>query len=426
MTEEQLQALIDQEINDNGNGAITGPLLNSVLKSIITVIFDQVGGEAAVPDSRSIKHNAGKQLAVMLPTWEPLPGSKRVKAIAFDTASEVAGGVYIKTDGKTVFGNGAGELTTVNSGVLPDVTVVSDDFTTQPTGAAMNKAYLSVDSKNGYLKLDTGAAVDTAYFVKKDIAVTMDGNAKFDVLFALGSLTNEKATVGLSTIDADLPDVAGIKFIFDPAVDAYWHLIASDGGEITINLATLVAADTNEHLFEARVEDGKITWYIDGAEVGTTGAVNLTDTELNFGVWVESTAAESKTAVIDFYNLGGDRVDEEVVTYSAQQAVSAPLKHAGFWSQAGANAPTVSVLENSLGTIAIARTAAGTYTITKVGAFKEGKTVPLDDIWTDASGNVYTLVWTSADVMTLTTKTSAGALADDILDNRFIFIEIYQ
>ena len=102
--------------------------------------------------------------------------------------------------------------------------------------------------------------------------------------------------------------------------------------------------------------------------------------------------------------------------------------YTAFISQTGTSTPTAtSVLKDTVGSPVWARTAAGTYTLTKVGAFTSGKTVPIDDNYTDQAGNLYKLNRTSADVMTLYSYAAAdtSVLADGVLSNRYINIEIY-
>ncbi len=99
----------------------------------------------------------------------------------------------------------------------------------------------------------------------------------------------------------------------------------------------------------------------------------------------------------------------------------------GFLTQSGSNAPAFTSITNTLlGTWA--RTDVGTYTLTKTGAFVSMKTVPIDDVYTDQSGNLYKINRTSDDVITLLAYTSADieVLADGILNNRYINIEVYN
>ena len=99
----------------------------------------------------------------------------------------------------------------------------------------------------------------------------------------------------------------------------------------------------------------------------------------------------------------------------------------GFLTQTSTNAPVLTAIKDTIaGTWA--RTAIGTYTLTKTGAFTANKTVPLDDIYVDQTGNLFKINRTSADVITLLTYAAADTtvLADGVLSNRFINIEIYS
>jgi len=98
----------------------------------------------------------------------------------------------------------------------------------------------------------------------------------------------------------------------------------------------------------------------------------------------------------------------------------------GFLTQTGTNAPVFTAIKDTLlGTWA--RTAVGTYTLTKTGYFTANKTVPVDDIYLDQSGNLFKINRTSADVITLLTYAAADTtvLADAVLSNRFINIEVF-
>jgi len=93
------------------------------------------------------------------------------------------------------------------------------------------------------------------------------------------------------------------------------------------------------------------------------------------------------------------------------------------------SAPTQVVLEKEfVAPAAWARTAVGTYTLTIADAFTTGKTIPIDDVYTDQDGNLYKLDWTSEDVMTLRTYAAVDTevLADNVLNDRFINIEVYK
>jgi hypothetical protein len=99
----------------------------------------------------------------------------------------------------------------------------------------------------------------------------------------------------------------------------------------------------------------------------------------------------------------------------------------GFLTQTGTDAPVFTTIKDTLlGTWA--RTAVGTYTLTKTGAFTVDKTVPVDDVYLDQSGNLFKINRTSADAITLFTYAAADTtvLADAVLSNRFINIEVYS
>lgn len=99
----------------------------------------------------------------------------------------------------------------------------------------------------------------------------------------------------------------------------------------------------------------------------------------------------------------------------------------GFLNQTGTNTPVLTTIKDSiLGTWA--RTSVGTYTLTKTGAFTSNKTVPIDDIYYDQVGNLFKINRTSADILTLLTYAAADTtvLADGVLVNRFINIEVYN
>jgi hypothetical protein len=102
--------------------------------------------------------------------------------------------------------------------------------------------------------------------------------------------------------------------------------------------------------------------------------------------------------------------------------------YTGFITQTGTNAPTITILDDDISSPVWSYSAVGTFLLTKTGAFTVNKTVPSKiDAGYDASGNLFTLERTSADVMTLKTYAAAdtSTLANGVLVNQFINIEIY-
>lgn len=100
--------------------------------------------------------------------------------------------------------------------------------------------------------------------------------------------------------------------------------------------------------------------------------------------------------------------------------------YTAYLTQTSTNAPVATKLEETISGLVWARTGVGTYTLTKVGAFTTGKTVPLKDYYTDKDGNSFELTRTSTDVMTLKTyQASDGELADGVLTDQYFHIEVY-
>lgn len=99
-----------------------------------------------------------------------------------------------------------------------------------------------------------------------------------------------------------------------------------------------------------------------------------------------------------------------------------------FATQTGTAAPVPTILIDTVGTPVWSRTAAGTYRITKTGAFTSGKTTP-DKIVTmyDDAGNKITIQRIDANYLEVKTYAAANTavLADAVLSGHEIRIEIY-
>lgn len=109
-------------------------------------------------------------------------------------------------------------------------------------------------------------------------------------------------------------------------------------------------------------------------------------------------------------------------------AVTSSVYHV-FLTQASTGAPTIAILQDTITGVARARSAMGTYTLTKAGAFTQGKTTPGAQVVVmyDNSGNKITAEWTSADVITVKTYAAADTtvLADNILNATEFKIEVF-
>jgi len=104
------------------------------------------------------------------------------------------------------------------------------------------------------------------------------------------------------------------------------------------------------------------------------------------------------------------------------------LNYTAHLTQTGAsNVVWAKILEDDFGG-KWARTGAGVFTYTKVGAFPKDRTVPIKATGTDENGKTLSLVWTSEDVLTLTTSDAATLPlvgADGILSDTYVHFEVY-
>lgn len=116
-------------------------------------------------------------------------------------------------------------------------------------------------------------------------------------------------------------------------------------------------------------------------------------------------------------------------TNSEYEVISGMVKkYTVLLTQAGATAPVATELEDTITGLAWARTAAGTYTLTKTAAFPENKTLPVSRVIFDAAGNKITITRTSANVITVVTYAVANlALASDgVMTAQEFKIEVYN
>lgn len=96
--------------------------------------------------------------------------------------------------------------------------------------------------------------------------------------------------------------------------------------------------------------------------------------------------------------------------------------------QASTSAPTVSVMENTIGAIVWTRNATGQYYATLTGAFTVNKTwasATIGNVVGSATPRTLGIAWVSANVMVLTTYES-GVLTDAQLNGAFVEIRVYN
>lgn len=145
---------------------------------------------------------------------------------------------------------------------------------------------------------------------------------------------------------------------------------------------------------------------------------------------VGTVATFNNTGVLNIANLAGPG-DAEVVTdlngnlKRGNAVVSGVKRYKALISQTGTSAPTVIVLENSLGTITYGYSSVGGYTITSPALFTVGKTY-----WNVQSGpnaNTTSAInqATSSSMILWTTQVSTGANINAGLNSTPILIEVY-
>jgi hypothetical protein len=135
-----------------------------------------------------------------------------------------------------------------------------------------------------------------------------------------------------------------------------------------------------------------------------------------------SVTSPANTSISDLY-------DKFMIIYNQSNAEAiVPLRYHVFISQASTAAPTViDTLEDNIPSPVWTRSAAGTFLLTKVGAFKQGKTTPFKAVGYDESGNKMVAQWINEDVIQLTTYAvdDLGTPADDILSTTEFNVEVY-
>lgn len=105
------------------------------------------------------------------------------------------------------------------------------------------------------------------------------------------------------------------------------------------------------------------------------------------------------------------------------------FKYTALLTQSGTDAPLPTILEDTIGLPTWARAGVGTYTLTKTGFFVIGKSMPAKaEQYYDKDLNRFVLTPTSANLYTLETFAAADdqTLADGVLTNQYINIEVYQ
>jgi hypothetical protein len=168
---------------------------------------------------------------------------------------------------------------------------------------------------------------------------------------------------------------------------------------------------------------GYFTWNVGGYQP-VTGTNEIMRLKNNGNLMIGTTTDEGYrlhvNGTVKISSLPFTNNRDTVLTYdpSTNQlkatTVSPCKKYVALLSQSGTNAPTATILENTLGgTITWSRNASGNYTATLIGAFTQNRT------WfntepSDQAGNVATtkLMWSNANTVTLIVKDGSQANMD--------------
>lgn len=161
----------------------------------------------------------------------------------------------------------------------------------------------------------------------------------------------------------------------------------------------------------------------------TAKQVNLYEGFSNGSNYIAIKAADSLSANTTYTLPTADGTDGQVLKTNGSGTLSwdGAKKYIALLTQTGTNAPTATVLENSLGgTVVWTRTGAGDYLGTLTGAFSQTKTHIIFQAYQDVSGNnINTIARQDNDKIFINTRDGAGAGADDILYYTSIEIKVY-
>lgn len=111
-----------------------------------------------------------------------------------------------------------------------------------------------------------------------------------------------------------------------------------------------------------------------------------------------------------------------------QSAVVNPKVYAMFITQSGNAHPSPIIRKNDIGAITWSRVSTGVYQGTKTGAFPENATIPSNIPVTfknKLDNSEVTVQRISSSIIEITTKDSDGKLADSLLTNFFIEINVF-
>ena len=157
---------------------------------------------------------------------------------------------------------------------------------------------------------------------------------------------------------------------------------------------------------------------------GTSYMIDLSEFQILFNSNSDGTYSINQEGVEKF------RLAKVAITGSYNDLKDKPMSYkswAAFVTQQAQSNPVAIVLENTIGNITLTRVSTGTYNITSNNLFTVDKTVPIDDIMSDANKNIYKMTRIDSNVIRLETYRfpNTTVLSDDVLNKRYINIVVY-
>ena len=205
---------------------------------------------------------------------------------------------------------------------------------------------------------------------------------------------------------------------------------ASGTGEIRFNNATL-ASVTELYINNTNADATNLIAFLDSFDnSGSFGTIRVSKKSDSNVFWMGTVTAESDSGsehavTVTHIASNGTFTDTDPLVVSfVERGIVGPVaptlytKYVALMNQADVIAPTVAVLENTIGTITWTRSGVGTYLGTSVGLFDTVKTVCLMSASNFASNpaSIVTITCINANDIRIKTYTAAGVLADDLLD----------
>lgn len=153
------------------------------------------------------------------------------------------------------------------------------------------------------------------------------------------------------------------------------------------------------------------------ARIGSNVAIIGSPNTSNYGILFDNALLTSADRTYQFPNSNG------VVALTSDIPSYGVKRYKALISQTGTSAPTVTILENTLGTVTYSYASVGSYTANSSGLFTSGKTfLMMNPAY--GNGNVNAVKYNSSNVLDI--KSNNGLTpTDGLLSNESILIEVY-